>query len=534
PEEKKPEAAPAPAVGAAAKPEEKKPEAAAAPANPAAEPKPEEEKKVEGEKVAPAPVTVMKPGVYEPPADAKRFPLVYKKWSGDENEKYPMPNPKLYPSPMRWAGFNLSDAKIGDAEPKKSEKVLAAGKALIVKDGLKVMYDAAGNGSKVEQWKEKETPQDAEVDLLREDGAASKYHLEWINMVKFTWGDAKTRGARYLDPTVMRIRVRRKCHMEGEVLGKKFILTDDDTNGKFDDYGEDGFMWGADKQGRYLSEIVKLDKDWYNLRVKPDGSEAAAWKYDGPIGKFDFDLNYPGPKPRWLFVRADKPNVAELGGDAPLWFVDLMPLGKGPAEVPCFDPTKNNGGTGWRVYRGILVGAGKPEAAEYCTIAGDWRSTNVSANPTATRLPVLRAGRNKDPKQVSMALDFSGSVFQLDGKEQVFLGWYNGRQLEVRGGPGGEFYTDWGPLGIYPEWEVFDDKKAQRLGNGRAVVFNEDYSTNATGMFDPFSYVNPKVQSVCMPTEGRGRFFAKMKVANHPLLGSIESDFKEVKKEAKK
>jgi hypothetical protein len=75
--------------------------------------------------------------------------------------------------------------------------------------------------------------------------------------------------------------------MKGRVKGGMLSIIDQNNNGKFNDYGVDAMMVGSDRTAGYLSKVVNLKGDLYNLEVSEDGSEVKVSPFTGETGLVD-------------------------------------------------------------------------------------------------------------------------------------------------------------------------------------------------------------------------------------------------------
>ena len=72
--------------------------------------------------------------------------------------------------------------------------------------------------------------------------------------------------------------------MQGNVKGKKILIIDDNCNGKFADYGEDGLIIGKSMAGWYLSSAVDVGKGLVELDIDPDGTNLNYREFIGATG----------------------------------------------------------------------------------------------------------------------------------------------------------------------------------------------------------------------------------------------------------
>ncbi|MBN2490590.1 MAG: hypothetical protein JXQ29_07060 [Planctomycetes bacterium] len=95
-------------------------------------------------------------------------------------------------------------------------------------------------------------------------------------------------GFNFSSSTRVYLQMARACHMEGKFNGVRFMLVDDNLNGKYDDYGQD--LVAFDKQPTQpLSPVMDFGGTLYSVaRVKPEGSEVSFQEYVGDTGKIQF------------------------------------------------------------------------------------------------------------------------------------------------------------------------------------------------------------------------------------------------------
>jgi hypothetical protein len=75
--------------------------------------------------------------------------------------------------------------------------------------------------------------------------------------------------------------------MRGRVQGTMLTIIDQNNNGRFNDFGVDAMMVGDDRTAGYLSKVVNLKGDLYNLDVNGGGSEVKVSPYAGETGMID-------------------------------------------------------------------------------------------------------------------------------------------------------------------------------------------------------------------------------------------------------
>lgn len=72
--------------------------------------------------------------------------------------------------------------------------------------------------------------------------------------------------------------------MAGKVKGTAIRLIDQNNNGKYNDYGADAMIVGNGDSASFLSRVVNLNGELFNLEVSADGVEVAVSPYIGQVG----------------------------------------------------------------------------------------------------------------------------------------------------------------------------------------------------------------------------------------------------------
>jgi hypothetical protein len=72
--------------------------------------------------------------------------------------------------------------------------------------------------------------------------------------------------------------------MVGKLKGQTFKLIDQNNNGVYNDFGADAMIIGASDAASYLSRVVNLDGELYDIDVSEDGSEVSLEPYEGETG----------------------------------------------------------------------------------------------------------------------------------------------------------------------------------------------------------------------------------------------------------
>lgn len=73
----------------------------------------------------------------------------------------------------------------------------------------------------------------------------------------------------------------------GEFRGTKLQLVDQNLNGRFDDFGEDALVVGRDVAASFLSRVVSIEGQLYELEVASDGTSCTLSPHLGESGVLD-------------------------------------------------------------------------------------------------------------------------------------------------------------------------------------------------------------------------------------------------------
>lgn len=75
--------------------------------------------------------------------------------------------------------------------------------------------------------------------------------------------------------------------MAGKIKGQTLKLIDQNGNGEFDDFGVDALVIGSTQAASYLSRVVNLGGELFNLELSADGVELSVTPYNGASGTLD-------------------------------------------------------------------------------------------------------------------------------------------------------------------------------------------------------------------------------------------------------
>lgn len=135
----------------------------------------------------------------------------------------------------------------------------------VKKDGMKLLIDTTGDGRT-----------NAKVSGLKgfaKFRAGSKdQRFEYAVQLKFESNDYKYRSA---------------CCLTGKVGDLKITLFDMNSNGRFDDLGQDAVAIGRDHGAAVLSKVVSDGEHVYELDLSEGGTQASIKPYAGKLGQID-------------------------------------------------------------------------------------------------------------------------------------------------------------------------------------------------------------------------------------------------------
>lgn len=80
--------------------------------------------------------------------------------------------------------------------------------------------------------------------------------------------------------------------MQGKVRGTQFTVVDRNGNGRFDDLGQDAYTVGIERGAAFLSSVVNIGGELFELEVDKTGSTVKTRPYTGPTAT----LIVPAPK----------------------------------------------------------------------------------------------------------------------------------------------------------------------------------------------------------------------------------------------
>lgn len=213
------------------------------------------------------------------------------------------------------------------------------------------------------------------------------------------------------------------CAMVGEVHGTKFSLIDQNGNGRYDDFGADAMIVGRGEVASFLSRVVNLDGELFELGVQSDGTQVELTPYQGDSGTLDLVSGFESE----ALLRS----VVVQSADGELSF-----------ELS-------------RAEEGLLVPAG-----EYALHSGQLVLGKGVATLSGGRMAAFELGAES-----TLAPTWGGPVeaevvAQRQGGQVVFI------PSEIfYYGDAGEQYSDFMPLGSSPEFALKDANTGDVLVN---------------------------------------------------------------------
>lgn len=211
----------------------------------------------------------------------------------------------------------------------------------------------------------------------------------------------------------------------GSLDGEAITLIDQDNDGVWNEYGVDALVVGRSHAASYLSRIVNLDGELFEIDVAADGSSVTAKPWSGETGTLDLlsGLESRAKPEAIVVVSSDGDASFELSG----------------------------------ARDGVVVPAG-----EYQLASGLLTKANETVRVRNGKMGALRV----EP-DLTTAPKWGGEIviefsYTREGEkvniEPTALAYY---------GQAGEEYTDFLPQGESPKFFVFDEASEKELGSGR-------------------------------------------------------------------
>jgi len=210
--------------------------------------------------------------------------------------------------------------------------------------------------------------------------------------------------------------------VEGKLGSTRFMVFDQNGNGRFDDFGEDAMIVGRGKAAAFLSRTIIVDGQLKDFTIAPDGSSATLSDHAGPTGRLDLGggLATKAKLRSVVLVDAASDNSFELSGS--LDAAVSLPVGS------------------YTLHSGELV-LGK--------------SRVQLATGRAASIQVTEAGTAEvswgGPVRAEVAYARQGGQVQVGPADISYFG------------SAGEAYANFMPLGSSPEFQVKDRETGEVL-----------------------------------------------------------------------
>ncbi|MAE75711.1 MAG: hypothetical protein CMJ85_02445 [Planctomycetes bacterium] len=288
---------------------------------------------------------------------------------------------------------------------------------------------------------------DGKIEVAHDLGDGFRAYVEGVVLMVDTDGDGKaeskvkglggfmklhgkTRGGKSFTYGV-RFEKRGKVYyyaasgaMVGKLDGMTVQLIDMNGNGRYNDVGKDAMIVGSGKGAAYLSKVVNLRNELFNLEVSEDGTSVTATPYEGAAGFLDIRGGF---KSKGKLVSAV---LNDAKGELSFNITQV----KGAMKVPAASYT----------FVGGLVAKGKEQARIH---AGRMTPLSVATGQT---LKLNWGGK--------VTAEFSYS--HANGKVTIppKANYY---------GTAGEEYVEWVPDQKSPKFLIYESGKKRPIASGR-------------------------------------------------------------------
>lgn len=209
--------------------------------------------------------------------------------------------------------------------------------------------------------------------------------------------------------------------MQGTIGDTKIQVIDQNLNGSFDDVGEDAIVIGRDGAASFLSRVVSVGGELFEIQVARDGSSITYAPYAGARGTLDLASQFTS--------KAKLVAAVVKSADGKLSF--NLAKAKGGLAVP---------------------------AAEYALVAGALALGESKASIAGGRSKPIGVAANEakvvawgGPVSCEFAYARQGDAIQFTPWDI----WYYGKL--------GEEYSSFLPLGTSPEFAILENGKAEPL-----------------------------------------------------------------------
>ena len=150
-------------------------------------------------------------------------------------------------------------------------------------DGADVEFAAERTG---ERKIEVDTNGDGRVDTdVKGDGGMVKLNAKLADGSRFNYAVRIRIGKNGYEYSVGSVRT-------GKLNGVPIRLIDQNNNGIFNEYGVDAMTVGADRGASYLSRVVELEGELFDLTVDEAGATASITPYQGETGTVDMGSQF--------------------------------------------------------------------------------------------------------------------------------------------------------------------------------------------------------------------------------------------------
>lgn len=143
------------------------------------------------------------------------------------------------------------------------------------RDGLKLGLDLDGDG-KSESWVK---GQRSRFPVVLKDAADKRSPYQF-------YVERTTNSGTTGKPTAT-FTFRRDCYRVGRHLGQTITLIDDNSNGRYDDAGQDVIVVGRSPYGVPLGPKVRVRGKLFEIKVSPDGEQIQLRPWSGQTGTVD-------------------------------------------------------------------------------------------------------------------------------------------------------------------------------------------------------------------------------------------------------
>ena len=214
--------------------------------------------------------------------------------------------------------------------------------------------------------------------------------------------------------------------MEGTAGNTRFMVFDQNGNGRFDDYGVDAMIVGRGKTAGFLSHTIHVDGELMDFAITPNGRNVSLTPYNGSTGKLDLGSN--------LDTKAKMRSVVVNSKDGKQSFELSRALGNdGGLKVPTGEYLMHSG----QVVLGKSTADMKPGRAKAIAVTEGQIASLTWGGPVSAEFAYAR----------------------LDSEVQIAPGdilYY---------GSAGEQYSNFMPLGSSPNFAVKDAETGKVLIN---------------------------------------------------------------------